>query len=81
MHFAPVHTNLPEPNIKAAVLGSLSLNTNPGNCSKLYSTFSKAGAIFGNSNDLPNVADATMFSTFISTSPPFYSDKKNLALI
>jgi len=36
IHFAPVHTNLPDPNIKAAVLGSFSLNTKPGNCSKLY---------------------------------------------
>ena len=35
--FAPVHTILPELNIKALVLGSLILITRPGNCSGLYS--------------------------------------------
>ena len=40
--FAPVHTSLPELKIHAAVLGSLSLKTNPGNCSRLKLTPSKA---------------------------------------
>ena len=65
--FAPTQTIFPEPKMRFAVLGFLSLKTMPGNCSGLYSTAGKALTMEFRSRVWLRVTDATTFTmvTFI----------------
>ena len=59
--FAPVHTILPEVNIRAVVFGSLILIITAANLFGLYSAFLQLRAIFLKSSLHPRLAVDTMF--------------------
>src|SRR3990167_5949047 len=66
MVLAPVQTIFPLEKIKAEVLGSLMRNTNPGNCSGLYSVLGRVAAIFSNGMSFSRLLEITMFTMVIS---------------
>lgn len=70
--FAPVHTSLPLENTSAVIPICFSLSTNPGNCSGLYSVFTRLIAIFSNGMSTLNVTLATTFSTLTSSTMFYY---------
>ena len=58
---APVHTILPDANIKEVDFGSLMRMMQAANLRGLYSTFLALSAIFLKSNLIPRFAVATIF--------------------
>lgn len=60
----PTQTIFPEPKMRFAVLGFLSLKTMPGNCSGLYSTAGKALTMEFRLRVWLRVTEATTFTMF-----------------